>query len=83
MLNTVYRDTTFSALIRKSEEELVLEAEKQKEALAAGKKPKKEEENRGIDPITDLARGEELLARIKDKPFTITSVTKKKARKLR
>lgn len=80
VLNTVYRDTTFSALIRKSEEELVLEAEKQKEALAAGKKPKKEEENRGIDPITDLARGEELLARIKDKPFTITSVTKKEGK---
>ena len=52
-LKTVYRDTTFSAILRKSEEELVLEAEKQKEAIAAGKKPKKEEENRGIDPITD------------------------------
>lgn len=56
-LKTVYRDTTFSAIIRKSEEELVLEAEKQKEAIAAGKKPKKEEENRGIDPITDHERG--------------------------
>ena len=80
VLNTVYRDTTFSALIRKSDEELALEAEKQKEALAAGKKPKKEEENRGIDPITDRARGEELLARIKDVPFTVTSVTKKEGR---
>ena len=45
-LKTVYRDTTFSAIIRKSEEELILEAEKNKEAIAAGKKPKKEEENR-------------------------------------
>ena len=80
VLNTIYRDTSFSALIRKSDEELALEAEKQKEAVAAGKKPKKEEENRGIDPITDRTRGEELLARIKDVPFTVTAVTKKEGR---
>lgn len=80
VLNTVYRDTSFSALIRKSDEELALEAEKQQEAIAAGKKPKKEEENRGIDPITDRVRGEELLERIKDEPFTVTSVTKKEGR---
>ena len=80
VLNTVYRDTTFTAIVRKSDEELALEAEKQKEAAAAGKKPKKEEENRGIEPITDRARGEQLLARIKDVPFTVTSVTKKEGR---
>lgn len=79
-LKTVYRDTTFSAILRKSEEELVLEAEKQKEAIAAGKKPKKEEENRGIDPITDCERGLALLEQIKDSPFTVTSVTKKEGR---
>ena len=65
-LKTVYRDTTFSTILRKSEEELVLEAEKQKEAIAAGKKPKKEEENRGIDPITDRERGLVLLDQIKN-----------------
>lgn len=79
-LKTVYRDTTFSAILRKSEEELVLEAEKQKEAIAAGKKPKKEEENRGIDPITDRERGLALLDRIKNSPFTVTDVTKKEGR---
>lgn len=79
-LKTVYRDTTFSAILKKSEEELILEAEKQKEAVAAGKKPKKEEENRGIEPITDRARGEELLNRIKEVPFTVTSVTKKEGK---
>lgn len=79
-LKTVYRDTTFSAILRKSEEELVLEAEKQKEAIAAGKKPKKEEENCGIDPITDRERGLALLEQIKDSPFTVTSVTKKEGR---
>jgi len=79
-LKTVYRDTTFSAILRKSEEELVLEAEKQKEAIAAGKKPKKEEENRGIDPITDRERGLALLDQIKYFPFTVTDVTKKEGR---
>ncbi|ADV45254.1 DNA topoisomerase 3 [Bacteroides helcogenes] len=79
-LKTVYRDTAFSAIIRKSEEELVLEAEKQKEAIAAGKKPKSEEENRGIDPITDCERGLALLEQIKNSPFTITDVTKKNGR---
>ncbi len=78
VLNTVYRDTTFTALVRKSEEELILEAEKAKDASA--KKAKKPEENRGIDPITDRARGEELLNRIKDVPFNVTSVTKKEGR---
>ena len=49
-LKTVYRDTTFAAIIRKNEEDLILEAEKNKEAIAAGKKPKKEEETE-IDPL--------------------------------
>lgn len=79
VLNTLYRDTTFSALVRKSEEELILEAEKQKENPAV-KKPKKEDENRGIEPITDKVRGEALLARIKDLPFTVTGVTRKEGR---
>ena len=79
VLNTVYRDTTFTALIRKSDEELAAEAEKQKENPAQ-KKPKKEEDNRGIDPITDKARGEALLARIKDLPFSVTNIVKKEGR---
>ena len=75
-LKTVYRDTTFSAILKKSEEELILEAEKQKENAAASK-AKKEEENRGIEPITDKERGLSLLEQIKNSPFTITNVTKK------
>ena len=78
VLNTVYRDTLFTALVRKSEEELILEAEKQKDAPA--KKAKKPEENRGIPPITDRAQGEALLSRIKDVPFFVTSVSKKEGR---
>ena len=79
VLNTLYRDTTFSALVKKSEEELILEAEKQKDAPAA-KKQKKDDDNRGIEPITDRARGEALVARIKDLPFTVTAVTRKEGR---
>ena len=79
-LKTVYRDTTFSAIIRKSEEELILEAEKNKEAIAVGKKPKKEEENRGIDPIANQEQGMALLEQIRNSPFMITDVTKKEGK---
>ena len=79
-LKTTYRDTLFSALIKKSDEELALEEEKRKEAIAAGKKVPREEENRGIDLITDRSVGEALVERIKDLPFTITSVTRKEGK---
>ena len=79
-LKAVYRDTTFSAIIRKSEEELILEAEKNKEAIAAGKKPKKEEENRGIDPIASQEQGAVLLEQMRNSPFAITNVTKKEGK---
>lgn len=77
-LKTVYRDTTFSAILKKSEEELVLEAEKLKDNTAtATATEKKEEDNRGIEPITDYERGLEILEQIKNSPFTITDVSKK------
>ena len=75
-LRTVYRDTTFAALVRKTDEELAREAEKQK----ASTKPPKPDDNRGIDPITDLQRGQALLERIKDEPFTILSVTRREGK---
>ena len=74
VLATVYRDTTFTAIIRKSDEELAQEESDQKESA---KKSKKTVENRGIPPITDLSTGEALMARIKNVPFTVTEVTKK------
>lgn len=76
-LKTVYRDTTFSAILKKSEEELVLEAEKQKDTVTASTTDKKEEDNRGIEPIIDYERGLTLLEQIKNSPFTITDVIKK------
>ena len=75
-LRTVYRDTTFAALVRKTDEELAREAEKQK----ASAKPPKPDDNRGIDPITDPQRGQALLERIKDEPFTILSVTRREGK---
>ena len=74
VLATVYRDTTFTAIIRKSDEELAQEESDQKESA---KKTKKAVENRGIPPITDLPTGEALMERIKNVPFTVTEVTKK------
>ncbi len=72
-LKTVYRDTTFSALIRKSDEELAAEEEKN------GGKGKKVE-NLGIDPIGSREEGEELLEHIRELPFVVTHVTKKDGR---
>ena len=76
-LKTLYRDTTFSALIKKSDEELVLEAEQR-----AGAKPNKplDTDNRGIEPITDRERGLALLEQIRHAPFTVTEVTRKQGR---
>ena len=68
-LKTNYRDTTFSALIRKSDEEIAAEEEKN-----GGKK---KIDNPGIDPIANREEGEALVQRIKDLPFVVTSVGKK------
>lgn len=76
-LKTVYRDTTFSAILKKSEEELVLEAEKLKDNTTTASTEKKEEDNRGIEPITEYERGLEILEQIKNSPFTIIDVSKK------
>lgn len=78
-LKTLYRDTLFSAIVRKSDEELAEEAAQEKENPAARKKTApKEDANRGIPPITDRKTGEELLQRIQNAPFTITDITAKK-----
>lgn len=78
-LKTLYRDTLFSAIVRKNDEELAEEAAQEKENPAARKKAApKEDANRGIPPITDRKTGEELLQRIQNAPFTITDITAKK-----
>lgn len=75
-LKTVYRDTVFSAIVRKSDEELAEEAEKEKENPA--KKKAQPVENRGIPPITDEQTGRELLERIRQVSFEVTDISTKK-----
>lgn len=77
-LSTIYRNTTFSAIIKKDEEELAEEENGKKDAS----KKAKEADNRGIPPITDQVIGEALLERIKDKLFTITNISKKQGTEL-
>ncbi len=72
-LKTNYRNTTFSALIRKSDEEMAAEEEKN------GGKGKKLE-NPGIDPIGSREEGEALIERIRELPFVVTHVQKKDGR---
>ena len=76
-LKTVYRDTVFSAIVRKSDEELAEEAEKEKENPSAKKKTQPDA-NRGIPQITDEQTGKELLERIRNVDFTVTEVSSKK-----
>lgn len=74
VLTTLYRDTTFSAIIAKSDEELVAEADENGNSTPQ----KQENQNRGIPPITSLEEGEALLEKVKSSDFTITDVTLKK-----
>ena len=88
VLSTLYRDTTFTAILKKSEEDLMAEIEKQKEKAEKAGQPfdvaealrKAEEANPGIEPIASEEQGQGLLNRIKEAPFTITSVSKKEGK---
>ena len=90
VLKTTYRDTTFNVIQKRSEEDLMTEIEKQKEAAEKKGKPfdtseawrKAEEANIGIDPIASEEQGLAIVERIKEAPFTITSVTKKEGKEL-
>ncbi len=75
-LKTVYRETTFSAIIKKSDEELVLETGTGNGAAATQQK----EENKGIEPIESKEKGFELLEQIKDVPFEVVDVAKKQGK---
>ncbi len=85
-LKTIYRNTTFNAIIRKQEDELLEEIQKAQEAAEKSKKkdvkiPTLEElqsQNIGIDPIASAQEGQALIDRLQDKPLTITGIEKKK-----
>ena len=90
VLKTLYRGATFNAIMKRSEEDLMADIEKQKEkaekkgvefdTTAAWRKA--EADNIGLDPIANGEQGAAILERIKDKPFTVTSVTKKEGKEL-
>lgn len=89
-LKTLYRDTTFNVILKKSDEELMAEIEKQREKAEKKGVPfdvseafrKAEAANPGIEPITSEAQGAEIMERIKDAPFTVTSIEKKDGKEL-
>ena len=90
VLKTQYRGVTFNAIMKRSEEDLMADIEKQKEK--AEKKGvefdmseawrKAEADNIGLDPIANGEQGAAILERIKEKPFTVSSVTKKEGKEL-
>ena len=88
VLSTLYRDTTFTAILKKSEEDLMVEIEKAKEKAEKAKQEfdvaealrKAEENNPGIEPIASEAQGQELLERVKNALFIVNSVGKKEGK---
>ena len=90
VLKTLYRGATFNAIMKRSEDDLMADIEKQKEKAEKKGQPfdmgeawrKAEADNIGLDPIANGEQGTAILERIKDKPFTVTSVTKKEGKEL-
>ena len=90
VLKTLYRGIIFNAIMRRSDEELMADLEKKKEAAEKKGQPfdmneawrKAEAENIGLEPIANAEQGTSILERIKEKPFTVTSVTKKDGKEL-
>lgn len=85
-LKTEYRNTIFSAILRKQDDELLEEIQKAQDAAEKSKKkdvkiPTLEElqaKNIGIDPIASAEQGNQLIERLKQYPFVVTGVEKKK-----
>ena len=90
VLKTMYRGAVFNAIMKRSEEDLMADIEKLKEKAEKKGQPfdmaaawnKAESDNVGIDPIANGEQGTAILNRIKEAPFTITSVTKKEGKEL-
>ena len=90
VLKTIYRDTTFNAILKRSEDDLMSDIEKLKEKAekkgesfdTAEAWKKAEAANIGIDPVTSEEQGAAILNKISDAPFTITSIEKKDGKEL-
>ncbi len=84
-LKTEYRGVTFSALIKKSEDELLEEIEKIRQKVEGGKSKaavptldELQQKNPGIDAIPSVEAGNALTDAIREQPFVVTSIEKKK-----
>ena len=90
VLKTTYRDVIFNVIQKRSEEDLMADIEKLKEKAEKKNEPfdaaeawrRAEAANVGIDPIANEEQGQAILDRIKEAPFTVTSVTKKEGKEL-
>ena len=90
VLKTLYRGITFNAIMKRSDEDLMADIEKLKEKAEKKGQPfdtaeawrKADAENIGMEPIASEEQGLAILSRIKETPFTITSVTKKDGKEL-
>ena len=90
VLKTTYRDTTFNAILKRSEDDLMSDIEKLKEKAEKKGEPfdtaeawkKAEVANIGIDPITSEEQGAAILNKISNSTFTITNIEKKDGKEL-
>ena len=90
VLKTLYRGITFNAIMKRSDEDLMADIEKLKEKAEKKGQPfdtaeawrKADAENIGLEPIASEEQGTAIVERIKEAPFTITSVTKRDGKEL-
>ena len=90
VLKTIYRGIVFNAIVKRSDEDLMADIEKLREKAEKKGVPfdmdeawrKADAENIGMEPIASEEQGIAILNRIKEAPFTITSVTKKDGKEL-
>ena len=90
VLKTIYRGIVFNAIVKRSDEDLMADIEKLREKAEKKGVPfdmdeawrKADAENIGMEPIASEEQGLAILSRIKEAPFTITSVTKKDGKEL-
>ena len=90
VLKTIYRGIVFNAIVKRSDEDLMADIEKLREKAEKKGQPfdtaeawrKADAENIGLEPIASEEQGTAIVERIKEAPFTITSVTKRDGKEL-
>lgn len=85
-LKTTYRDTLFSAIVKKSDEELaeildkqIQQQQKKQKSAPVPTIEDLQQKNIGIEAISSREDGEKLVNRLQNQPFIVKSVEKKKS----